>query len=166
MRLFYVLELLALGLWSGAAVGFGLIAPTFFSLIESRQLAGEVAGASLTRLETFGLTLAVIALWALTARARTDASPSRRYRWFVVLAMLALILADARVVHRKLDAIQARMDRPIEQYERTDPLRAEYGRWHGISMLIGTAAAGLGVIALAWGAASPPLSKEVTRRHG
>lgn len=156
MRFLHVLEVTALGIWTGALLGFGLIAQVLFDVIPSRQAAGEAAGAAIARLESLGLLLGAIALWAISSRRRWDTSRARRLRWLAVLAMVVVTALSATWVRGRLDAIQAQMDRPIEQYERTHPLRRSYGQWHGISLAMGALVTALGAAALASAAAAGP----------
>lgn len=159
MPFYRTLEVLALGIWTGAGLAFGLITPLFFSVLPSRQLAGDLAGAALGRLQPLWVACLLVAAWSLTRRSRQDPRPSRRLRWWLLVAILALVFLDLGWVQGRLRAVGAQMDRPIEAYERTDPLRQAYGRWHGVSQGVGTVAWVLTAGAWVWAVAEPPLGR-------
>lgn len=143
MRFLSKLQWLLLSLWLGSMVGFGvLMAPVLFEKLPTRQAAGDVAGEIIWRLLWFGIVAAgfVVVLRLL----------SRRLDWIMVATVLiaGLLLFNATYVWDNLDRIQTQMDRPIDEYAVTDPLRVEYNRWHSMSNYVGMGAVLLGLVTL------------------
>lgn len=134
------LSIALLLLWTGMALDFSLVAaPALFKVLPARDLAGQVAGVVIPRLDwaafaAFGLAL------ALSAGGRWlqeigDALPIGALRlWsFAALAGLLLTFASAFVVTPKVHEIRARMQGPIESYAPEHPDRAAHRKAHGIS---------------------------------
>lgn len=152
MRAWRALELVALASWAGAMVCFGaLVAPALFRAVPSREVAGQVAAVT-AGLDRWGMAAFGLAAVALLARWRHRHA---RWRLLPVLAGLAVVVVSATWVRGGLEAAKARMDRPIEQYAWTDPLRVEYNRWHRLSTQMGMAALALAGGALVWAAVAP-----------
>lgn len=129
-RLLLGLELLCLALWTGSLFGFAFFtAPTVFSVVGSPSVAGRVTGLVLGNLDFLALALTLVILVSQFLRR----GGARWHQWLRaagVLAMLTLTLYAHFGVVGQMNALQARMDRPIEQYAVTDPLRAAYDRYH------------------------------------
>lgn len=144
---------LAISLWLGSMFGFGaLTAPALFRIMPSRQMAGNVAGSVIANIDRLGIVAgAVILLTLLWTGARRGRRAVGWLRPAMVAAMLLLTLASATVVRGGIDAARARMDRPIEAYAQTHPLRVEYNRWHNLSTQVygGIFVLGVGYVALA-----------------
>lgn len=132
------LHWLAISLWLGSMAGFGVLtAPALFRIVPSRQMAGNVAGAVIGNIDRLGLAAGVVILATLLwTAARLGGRAVGWPRPALIAVMLLLTLASATVVRGGLDAAQAKMDRPIEQYAATDPLRVGYNRWHNLSTRI------------------------------
>lgn len=125
-------------LWAGAALGFGLFsAPVLFRELPSRDVAGHIAGLSLSRLDwaawvAFGLAgLSWVGRWV--AEVKEDfIGPIRLWNagWTVALFMC---LASSFVVTPKLQAIRARIAGPIETLAPDHADRVAYQKAHGLS---------------------------------
>ncbi len=136
-RLLLATELLCLALWTGSLFGFAFFtAPTVFHVVGSPSVAGRVTGLVLGNLDFVAVALALLILFSLLLRRGGAAAWHRWLRVGAVVAMLGLTVYAHFGVVGRMDAIQSRMDRPIEQYERTDPLRAEYDRIHDRSRTV------------------------------
>lgn len=124
-------------------IGFGLLmAPVLFQELPSRQAAGNIAGEVITRLHWFGIVAAGFVLLGRSLWRRLD--------WVTVATAVILIMLvlNATFVRGSLDQVKGQMDRPIDEYSVTDPLRVEYNRWHSVSNYVGMGAVVLGLAVL------------------
>jgi len=125
-------------LWAGAALGFGVFAaPVLFRELPSRDVAGRIAGLIIGRLDwaawvAFGLAgLSWVGRWV--AEVKEDfIGPIRLWNagWTVALFMC---LASSFVVTPKIQAIRARIARPIETLAPDHADRVAYTKAHGLS---------------------------------
>lgn len=146
MRWLRAVEMVALGLWVGAWVGFGaLTAPALFRILPSRQMAGDVAGAVTLNIGRLGLAAGGLVLILLLVQ--------RHWRVALVAAAIATGALNLTWVRAGLARAQAQMTRPIEQYAPTAPERVEYNVWHHRSTLLGSVELLLAAGALVWAAA-------------
>lgn len=150
-----VLQYLVLTLWVGAQFGFAILfAPVLFRSLDSREQAGAIAGESLRRVDSLGLAtggimVVVTALQAIDGGWRAiDLG-----RLLLAAIMLALVGISVITIRQRLDAIKAKMGKPIDQIDAEDPLRVEYGRFHRLSrgvftlnMLLGALLIGLSAL--------------------
>lgn len=134
--------LLVVGLWVGSMVYFASVAaPAAFAALADqpglpgRQLAGSVVRLALGTLNQSGVAMAVVTLVLLYL-----AEPKVRVRATVVIAVLIVLLGVMSfvahaVVSARLDALRTLMG-VIDEVSRDDPRRVEFGRLHGVSVLI------------------------------
>ncbi|MFO7171514.1 MAG: DUF4149 domain-containing protein [Bacillota bacterium] len=150
LRLWKALEILGLSLWLGGMFGFGVItAPVLFSTPGlSQTLAGTVAGKAIARVDLLGIGLGSLILVALVMAGRQR--PARLWRLAPVLVMIGLAAANLTYVRGRMAAIREQVGRPLEEVAATDPLRAEYDRWHRISVNLWLANAAVGTATLLW----------------
>ncbi|MDH3949091.1 MAG: DUF4149 domain-containing protein [Gammaproteobacteria bacterium] len=89
--MFQITERILLTLWIGGmwSVGY-IVAPTLFSMLEDRALAGAVAGQLFTIMSFVGLVAAAVLLSAQLYYAESDWH--RNWRVWVLLLMLLLIV--------------------------------------------------------------------------
>jgi len=150
-RLLLALELLCLALWTGSLFGFAFFtAPTVFSVVGAPSVAGKVTRLVLGNLDFLAVILAVLVLLSLLLR-RAGTAWHRWLRVAAVAVMLGLTLYAHVGIVGRMNAIQARMDQPIEKYALSDPLRAEYDRYHARSRSVygGVLLLGMALIAAA-----------------
>ncbi|MBK6315930.1 MAG: DUF4149 domain-containing protein [Blastocatellia bacterium] len=134
--------LLVLGLWIGAMVYFAAVAaPAAFAALADqpglpgRQLAGSVVRIALGTLNQSGVAMAVVALVLLFL-----SEPNVRNRSTAVLAVLVIVLGVLSfvahgVVSARLDVLRTAMG-VIDEVAVDDPRRLEFGRLHGVSVLL------------------------------
>lgn len=142
------LQYLVLALWVGAIFGFGaLFAPVLFASLPSREQAGAIAGNVLARIDTLGLVTGGIML-VVTALQAIDSGWQAidLGRFLTAVVMLALVILSATSVRQRLNAVKAKMDRPIDAYAAEDPLRKEYNQHHRTSRLLFSVNLMLGVL--------------------
>lgn len=137
------LQFVLMSLWLGAMIGFGLVmAPALFATSPTRQLAGNIAGQVIAHLMWIGVVVTAFIIVVHLLGRRFD------WRAILVAVMLGLLVFNNTYVRAGLDDIQAQMDRPIDEYAVTDPLRVEYNRWHRLSSNVGVGAVLLGLVVL------------------
>jgi uncharacterized membrane protein len=133
--LLLTIEFLGLSLWLGSDVFLSfVVAPGAFHVLANRDQAGAVVGYSLTRMHLGGILCGVVFLAARLARTRTLATYSSGPA-ICVAAMIALTLISQFTVSAKMAALRLRMG-SIQATDAGSPLLAEFGRLHGISVLL------------------------------
>jgi len=133
-----VLQYLVLALWVGAMFSFAaLFAPVLFRLSETRAQAGQVAGETLSRIDSLGLVAAGI-LVVITALQAIDTrwQAIDLARFFASVLMLTLVLISAMHLRQRIQAIRAQMSAPIDSLAEDDPLRVEHTRYHRFARLV------------------------------
>lgn len=137
-------RLLLISLWLGAAVFFSFaVAPSVFSVLPARELAGLVVSRTLSIVNTGGF---LISLLLLLSAPLFKTSVSRRafFAEIISLAIVALTTFVGQwVIAARLQALRAAMGRPIDEIAQTDPLRIAFNSLHGYSVM----ALSLGMIA-------------------
>jgi hypothetical protein len=137
-RLVTVAALLAA--WVGAALLVAaVVAPAAFAVLPTRALAGALVGRVLPVVFLAGIVVGVLA--ALLARG---AAPAFERARLVLPVLTALLCAAAQFgVTPRIQTLRAEMGPSIEALPTDDPRRAEFGRLHGVSVLL----MGAGVLA-------------------
>ena len=130
-------ELLLIGLWLGAAVFFSLgVAPSVFSVLPSRELAGGVVNRTLTIINFSGVIIGILLLLS-------SFIPRNEIRsvWIWVQRLLLLIVslacgAGQVIIGLYLEHLRSIIGRPIEELAVDDPLRLQFNQWHQYSIWI------------------------------
>jgi hypothetical protein len=117
-----------LAAWIGVAVFIAaVIAPAAFAVLPTRALAGALIGQALPVLFISGILVAavVIVLHATADRA-------------AALGGLVLLAANASalLIENRLHALLVSLGAPIDSIPITDARRVEFGRLHGMSVLL------------------------------
>lgn len=138
-------------LWCGMLAFFGAFgARTVLLTAPSRHAAGAVNRALLDGLDATSLGVAVVLTLGLVFWNRAEAwSPRARGLALRLLAIAAVAaVASLYVITPEMMALRERMG-PIDLVLKTNPLRQEWGRLHGLSSLtlLVRLAAGIGVFA-------------------
>lgn len=123
---------LPLALWVGGMVFFSFVAtPALFA--RNRELAGEAVGIMFPPYYLYGYVAGGLALAALLL-LHTQMEPSRLLTWSLVLLILAFLftVVGGQVLLPKAHAVGEAMRAAGE----TPELRGEFGRLHGLSMLV------------------------------
>jgi hypothetical protein len=127
-------------LWAGMVLGFAfLMAPLLFSILPSRDLAGQIASRVVGRLDlmawfAFGGAMALVLAprWFQEVRDTDGLGPQRLWGAAALVALL-VCFASAFIVSPKLHQLRARMSGPVETLPLGSPERAAYQKAHGIS---------------------------------
>jgi hypothetical protein len=142
-------QFLSLGLWLGSDVFLSfVVAPGAFRVLASRDQAGAIVGYSLGLMHTGGVICGAVFLLALLVRARRFDSLVSPAALCVVL-MMTLTVVSQLVVSPKMAALRAQMG-SIQAAATGNPLLAEFGRLHSISVALesGVLLAGLAAMYL------------------
>ncbi len=137
MKFIAKIELLLIGLWLGAAVFFSFgVAPSAFTILPSRELAGGLVNRTLTIINFSGLAIGVLLL--LTSFiSRNDAK--RIWVWlqrFLLLIVTAACGGGQLIIGLYLEHLRGMIGRPIDEIAVDDPLRIQFNLWHQYSVWI------------------------------
>jgi len=124
--------LLSLVVWLGGLIFFSfVVAPTVFSVLPTRHMAGAVVARSLSALHWMGIVsglLFLISSMIYSRMSRGTAHPLA-LRHVLVLCMLALTFVSQFGISPKMVALRASMGE-IDRLAVTDPLRAQFDSLH------------------------------------
>src|ERR1035437_591599 len=131
MSLLRFLMMLSLAVWLGGIIFFAFVlAPTVFSVLPTRNLAGMVVSRSLARLHWIGLFSGVAYLIFSLVLSRLGGSfPPFALRHLLVLLMIALLLIAQFGISGKMNRLRADMG-VIASVAQDDPRRMEFNRLH------------------------------------
>jgi hypothetical protein len=107
-----ILKTLAIGIWIGAIVMLGIMAPTVFHLAPSRTLAGMLIGAVIERMNILEWVCACVALLAAASplvRNWKHATRLRLVEFAAILFATALLCYYSMVVNPNLNDLRARI---------------------------------------------------------
>ena len=129
------IEFLCLGLWVGSDVFLSfVVAPGAFRILGSRDAAGAMVGFALGRMHLLGVICGVLLLLARLIRTRSVAGLVAPVVLCVVL-MIGLTVASQVAVSPRMAILRVQMG-SIEATAEGNPLLAEFGRLHRISVLL------------------------------
>jgi len=136
------LDTIALTLWVGGlwAIGYG-VAPTIFSTLADRHLAGVLAGKLFALIGWVGLICAAYLL--LSMLFRLGGGALRRGVFWLLLLMLALTAVSQFGLQPWLAQLKAEA-LPREVMESV--LRDRFATWHGVSSILYLVQSLLGVL--------------------
>jgi hypothetical protein len=122
---------LAVTLWAGAlwVVGF-MVAPTLFSALSDRALAGDLAGRLFALTGWVGIGCASYLLLYLMLRERWRIWRSGAF--WLVLGMLLCTLASQFGIQPLLASLKLQAGREVMQ----SALRDRFATWHGVSSVV------------------------------
>ena len=126
------LMLLSLVIWIGGLIFFAFVlAPTVFTVLPTRQLAGNVVNRSLTIMHWMGITCGLV--FAVTSmidsRVVNGVAQPFALRNLIVYAMLILTLVSMFGVASRMLELRQQMG-IIDDVPQDNPLRVEFNRLH------------------------------------
>ncbi len=137
MKILSKIELLLIGIWLGAAVFFALaVAPSVFSVLESREMAGYVVNRTLTIVNFSGFAISLILLFlSFISRGESKAI------WVWLQRILLLVIAAAcgagqAIIGFYLEQIRKMSDVPISQLAADNPIKMQFDMWHQYSVWV------------------------------
>ncbi len=146
------LQTLSLMLWVGAIVFFSFfVAPSAFSALPSRHLAGTLVSLVLTRLHQLGIVAGILYLvGGIVLSTIAPAAPRvLSARHLLIVLMLVLTIASQWIVAPRMVALRSAMV-SIDATPADNPLRVEFNRLHRWSVWLeaGTLLLGLATLFL------------------
>jgi hypothetical protein len=132
MSILKFLMLLSLVVWLGGVIFFGaVLAPTVFSVLPTRHLAGAVVSPSLNRLHWMGLISGVVFLASslIYTRVTTGSLHVFAARHVLIVVMLLLTLTSQFAITPKMATLRASMGE-IDNVSPTDPARVQFNSLH------------------------------------
>jgi len=126
------LMLLSLVVWLGGLIFFSfVVAPTLFSVLPTRHLAGSVVSRSLGALHWMGLVSGVVFLISSMTHARLAIGSAHPLaaRHILLYIMLALTLISQFGISPKMASLRASMGE-IDSVPPTHPARVQFNALH------------------------------------
>lgn len=124
--------LLSLIVWLGGLIFFAFVlAPTVFSVLPTRHLAGNVVARSINALHWIGIVAGIVFLLssALYSRIATGTAQLFSARHIVLILMLALTLISQFGIIPRMDALRASMGE-IDSVPLNNPARMQFDALH------------------------------------
>lgn len=151
--------LLSLVVWIGGIIFFAAaVAPTVFSVLPTRQLAGQVVSRSLSILHWMGLGSGIVFLITSMCYSRLDVGFAQPFavRHLLVMIMIVLTLISMFVISAKMLALRDSMV-AIDNVPQNDPRRVHFNDLHRWStrLEVGVLAMGIAVLFLTGKAIGP-----------
>ena len=149
MTLLRLLMMLSLGIWLGGIVLFAVLAPTAFSVLPTRHLAGSIVGPMLSKLHWIGLISGIIFLISSLSYSRiaTGDVHALSARNLLVCIMLVLTLISQFGITSRMAALRS-LIREIDNVPQSDPARLEFNALHAWSTRLEVGVLILGLVAL------------------
>lgn len=137
MKILSKIELLLIGLWLGAAVFFSLaVAPSVFSVLPSREMAGYVVNRTLTIVNFSGLAISLILLF-ISFIPRREAKAIWAWLQRILLFVVALACgAGQMIIGFYLEQIRKMSDKPISDLAADNPIKIQFDMWHQYSVWV------------------------------
>jgi hypothetical protein len=142
------LMMLALVVWLGGLIFFAFVlAPTVFTVLPTRHLAGSVVSSALPKLHGMAIVCGLIFLISsmLYARLTTGTAQAFAVRHLLLYLMLALTVISQFAVTPKMAALRSSMGE-IDRVPLTDPARVAFDALHVWSTRLESAVFFLGLI--------------------
>lgn len=137
MKLIADSRTLLIGLWLGSALFFSFaVAPSVFSVLPTRELAGSVVNRTLAIVNYSGF---IIGLLLIVSSYVSRQTVSRVKLWLeqgLLLLMTAACAFGQFVIGARLSELRQRLGRPIDEIAVDDPLRIAFNDLHGYSVTI------------------------------
>lgn len=125
------LTALSIALWLGAVIFFvAVVAPAAFRTLPTRTLAGALVGGTLPALFISGIVLGGLVVLLATGAG----VPRRVLRLTVGGAIVVLCGLGQFVIGARIGRIRGQLTTTLESLGTGDPVRAEFGRLHGMSV--------------------------------
>jgi hypothetical protein len=152
MNLLRFVMLLSLVVWIGGIIYFAaVVAPTVFSVLPTRHLAGQVVSRSLGALHWIGIVSGIVYLISSMWYSRLDVGILQPFatRHVLVMLMIALTLISVFVISSKMLTLRADIG-VIDDVSPNDPRRVEFNALHRWStrLEVGVLAMGIAVLYL------------------
>jgi uncharacterized membrane protein len=145
------LQSIALVTWVGGIFFLAAIAaPAAFTMLSTRGEAGAVVGYMLGKLHVLGYVAGAVYLVCAVALAKSSVALLKPAA-LLVIGMLLLTAVNQHGVAPQLADLRAQMASEfgnVDQTPKENPLRAEFGKLHGVSTIVELVVLLLGLAAL------------------
>jgi len=121
--------LLSLIVWLGGLIFFVVTAPTLFSVLPTRHLAGSVVNRSLGNLHWMAIGSGLVFLASSMVHARFSGTRSVGARQVLLILMLALTLVSQFGIMPRMASLRASMGE-IDSVPQSDPARQQFDMLH------------------------------------
>jgi hypothetical protein len=148
MSLLRFLMMISLVVWLGGLIFFAFVlAPTVFSVLPTRHLAGSVVSSALAKLHWMGIVAGVIYLISSIVYFRLTTGTTHTFaaRHVLLCLMLLLTLISQFGVSPKMTALRASMGE-IDKVSQTDPARVAFDALHVWSTRLESGVFFLGIV--------------------
>jgi Domain of unknown function (DUF4149) len=148
MSLLRFLMMISLVVWLGGLIFFAFVlAPTVFSVLPTRHLAGSVVSSALAKLHWMGIVAGVIYLISSIVYFRLTTGTTHTFaaRHVLLCLMLLLTLISQFGVSPKMAALRASMGE-IDKVSQTDPARVAFDALHVWSTRLESGVFFLGIV--------------------
>jgi uncharacterized membrane protein len=148
MSLLRFLMMISLVVWLGGLIFFAFVlAPTVFSVLPTRHLAGSVVSSALPKLHWMGIVAGVIYLISSIVYFRLTTGTTHTFaaRHVLLCLMLLLTLISQFGVSPKMAALRASMGE-IDKVSQTDPARVAFDALHVWSTRLESGVFFLGIV--------------------
>jgi MFS family permease len=137
MKIISKIELLLIALWLGAACFFSMaVAPSVFSVLPSRELAGFVVNRTLTIINFSGLIISILLL-LISFVPRGEAKQIWAWLQRVLLFIVALACGTGQVIIGfYLEFLRKSSETPISELAATDAIKMQFDKWHQYSVWV------------------------------
>lgn len=137
MKFLPKIEQLLIGLWLGAAVFFMFaVAPSVFSVLESREMAGYVVNRTLTIVNFSGLIIGIILL-VLSFIPRGESKMLWAWLQRILLFIVALTCgAGQAIIGIYMRYLRSMSEKPMSELPADNPIKMQFDMWHQYSVWI------------------------------
>jgi hypothetical protein len=150
MPLLRYLMLVSLIVWLGGLIFFSfVVAPTVFSVLPTRHLAGSVVSRSLSALHWIGIVSGIVFLItsALYSRLHAGSAQPLAPRHVLLYIMLGLTLISQFGISPRMATLRASMPE-TDSAAATDPVRMQFNALHAWSTRLDGGVLLLGLVAV------------------
>ena len=145
------IEVLLLGLWLGSMMFFSFaVAPSAFSVLPTRELAGVLVTSTIAKIEVLGLVIGplLILVKAATWNVTRSSNRARILELLLIVVMTAAAALSRFWISPALVSLRASMGGHIDDVPSTDPLRIHFNDLHQYSVGLMSAAMISGLVVL------------------
>ncbi len=137
------IEILLLGVWLGSMIFFSFgVAPSAFSVLPTREMAGVMVTSTIGKIEILGLIIGplLILIQAANWRKKQASATSKGLQAVLLLLMTATAALSHFRISPAMVSLRAAMGGHIDTIPLTDPTRIQFNDLHQYSVaLMGTA---------------------------
>ena len=157
MKYFLVGERVLLTLWVGGLWAIGYVAaPTLFSVLDDKSLAGNLAGQMFHIISYIGLLCGTLLIISVFHRNRLQ------WQFWVLLLMLVLVASSEFILQPMMAELKA------QGLLEGSPIKKQFGILHGVASTIYliVSLCGLSLVAFGMGDRSAPVDRDIQANNG